>query len=245
MISALQKRSYQTAAFHGNEGEFFNRNVAFPKMGFKKFYDIRSMKLEHKGWGAPDNQVVAFVENHLKKAQEPFIYYFITMSSHEPFTAAKMYYVDNEYKDIEDETVRNYFNSMSYVDQSIMHMVRYVQSSFKNTYILIYGDHAPNIESAAYRDASFKIGDRLFEFVPLFILTPDNRRYVETKKVASMLDIAPSVLQESGVEFKIKSDGENLMSFGKLTSKIPFKSGMFDRSNLSNILKKKFGTAKY
>ncbi len=244
MISVLKKNSYKTWAFHGNDGEFFNRNVAFHKMGFEKFFDIKAMKLKHTGWGAPDQNVVSYVGDYLQDANEPFISYIITMSSHEPFTAANIYFVNNAYQDIENKTARNYFNSMSYVDQSLKSLIANIQSTLGNTYILLYGDHTPNIENETYRQASFTLDGRNFEFVPLFILTPDKRKYIETNKVASMLDIAPTLLQESGVKYKIRSDGENLLDFGKLSNKIPFKSGSFERSHLNNILKKKFASVK-
>jgi lipoteichoic acid synthase len=240
MISVLQRNSYKTLAFHGNEGEFFNRNVAFPKMGFEKFIDIKAMKLQHTGWGAPDGQVVTFVENYLKDVKEPFLAYVITMSSHEPFTATNIYSPGNAYQNINNDTVRNYFNSMAYVDRALKEIIAYIKSRFNNSYIFLFGDHTPNIENEVYSQAAFLLNDRKFEFVPLFIITPDNKKYVETGKVASMLDLAPTVLRQSGVKYKIRSDGEDLLGIDGLSNKIPFKYGSYDRSYLFNILKEKY-----
>ena len=38
-------------------GEYFNRRIAFKKMGFPAFYDIFDMKLKEVIWGAPDGKV--------------------------------------------------------------------------------------------------------------------------------------------------------------------------------------------
>jgi lipoteichoic acid synthase len=237
MISALQKSSYKTVAFHGNDGEFFNRNVAFPKMGFDRFFDIKAMNMEHAGWGAPDKKVISFVKNYLKDARRPFLSYIITMSSHGPFTNVNLYSPNSQFNDIKDETARNYFHSMAYVDQSLNDIVPYIKSSFANTYIIIFGDHSPGIQSGAYKQASIIFDDKSIEFVPLFIITPDNRRYIETIKVASMLDLSPTVLKISGIKYKIRSDGEDLLDPGSLSNKIPFRNGLYDRSYLHKNIK--------
>jgi lipoteichoic acid synthase len=237
MISALQKSSYKTIAFHGNTGDFFNRNVAFSKMGFEKFLDMRAMKMEDVGWGAPDHQVFTFAEKYLEGVGEPFISFIITMSSHEPFSSTSSYYSNNAYDDIRNETVRNYFISMSYVDQSIQDIVLQSRAAFKNTYIFIFGDHTPNIEFDDYKQASLQFDNRYFEFVPLFIITPDNKKYVEPGKAASMLDLSPTVLRNSGIKYRIRSDGENLLNFGNLSNRIPFKEGLYDRSLLRKSIK--------
>jgi len=51
MLKKLAQGFYTNVAFHGNSDVFFNRDSAFPKMGFQQFYDIDKMGLNQKGWG--------------------------------------------------------------------------------------------------------------------------------------------------------------------------------------------------
>lgn len=238
MMKQLAQSSYTTLAFHGNVGDFFNRNVAFPKMGFQNFYDINKMNMKNNGWGAPDGEVFDYTFNTLKKTEQPFISYTITMTSHGPFTSAKNYYNNDAYNDVQEENVKNYFNSISYVDQSIEKFVNDIQKNFKNTYIIIWGDHCPGITDATeYKQASYIDGDKYFEFVPLFIITPDHKEYKEKKQVATFLDIAPTILNTSGVKFDIKSDGIDILKTPEASSQIPFKESHFDRNTLFNNIK--------
>jgi phosphoglycerol transferase MdoB-like AlkP superfamily enzyme len=209
-------------------------------MGFDQFIDIAAMKLNHVGWGAPDHHLGSFVVDYLKQVEPPFISYIITMSSHGPFTNVNYYSPDSRYQDIQDETARNYIHSMSYVDKSLSDIVSNIRSTFANTYIFIFGDHAPGIKNDDYKQASIITEERNFEFVPLFIVTPDNKRYVETCKAASMLDIAPTVLQISDIKYTIKTDGENLFNSGGLANKVPFRRGLYDRSYLYKIINHEF-----
>lgn len=238
MIYRLVSSSYKTIAFHGNVGGYFNRDTAFPKMGFEEFYDMAKMNMKDVGWGAPDHDVFNFAANIIKDLKQPYLSYIITMTSHGPFTNARNYYDNRRYDDIKDETVRNYFNSMSYVDRSIKNFVTDIKANCKNTYIFILGDHTPNIDTGVYKQASFTMDDRYFEFVPLIIIAPDSKQYKEDKKAASFLDISPTILYSAGIPFGIKSDGQDLLNPGENAGQIPFKGSKYDRAYLFDRIEK-------
>lgn len=231
IVSKLSKASYSTMASHGNVGTFYNRNIAFSKMGFNKFSDINSMKYIDEGWGAPDDKVFSFAYDKLEKSQKPFFSYVITMTSHGPFSSVRNYYNNDRYNDIENALVKDYFNSMNYVDESIKDFVLKVQAKYPNTYIFIFGDHTPNISTKDYQQASFLDGDKYFEFVPLFIITPNNRKYIEESEVASFLDISPTILSASEIPYTVNSNGLNLLKYNKEVSmNIPLKGLSLDRA---------------
>ena len=238
-VSKLKNASYETMAFHGNVGTFYNRDISFHKMGFNKFYDIKSMKFEDEGWGAPDHKVFDFAFNKMQQTKQPFCSYVITMTSHGPFESSRNYYNNPRFDDIEDEKVMNYYNSMSYVDESLKNFVNNIRAKFPNTYIFIVGDHTPNINEPEFYQSSFIDGDKYLEFVPLFIVTPDNKQYVETTQVASFLDISPTILERSGISYSVLSNGHNLLTPQKNTINIDLKGSSFDRSwlyeKISNI----------
>ncbi len=232
MLKRLSDKLYTNTAFHGNSDVFFNRDSAFPKMGFNEFYDIAKMNLKHVGWGAPDHEVFKFASDIIKKQKEPYFTHIITMTSHTPFINAKNYYENKLYLDIKDDTVRNYFNSMSYVDETIRNFIEDIQAVRKNTYIFIIGDHTPNIDTELYKQASFTLKEKYFEFVPLIIITPDNKQYREKNKVASFLDISPTILLNSGISFNIKTNGHDLINNTENSNKIPYKNAEYDRNYL-------------
>jgi phosphoglycerol transferase MdoB-like AlkP superfamily enzyme len=207
LVKQLLKANFNPAVFHNNEGSYYNRRVAFLKMGFQEFDDVDNMHLKKTGWGAPDHKMFDFVKEKLKRQKPPFFYYVITMSSHEPFRYVRFYYLNKFYDDIKDSEIAGYFNSFSYEDGVLNDFVTFVRNNLKNTYIFIYGDHnADTLRDNA--DLAFKnLG------VPLFIITPDNKRYKEDKEIASVLDLEQTVLYASGIDFKVISQGTNLLDF--------------------------------
>jgi phosphoglycerol transferase MdoB-like AlkP superfamily enzyme len=221
IIKKLSKASYSTIAFHGNDGSYFSRNYAFPKMGFQEFADIYRMGLNPVVWGAPDGDVFSYIQTRLKTERKPFLAYAITMSSHGPFISAEAYYKTAKYNDEKNEIGRKYFTSMSYVDQALRKYVEYIRNTYKNTYILIWGDHTPAINFDGYKQASFVEGNNYFEFVPIIILTPDKKMYTENKISASFLDIALTIANASNIPYKLSSDGIDLLERADTKGKNP------------------------
>lgn len=217
---------YESYAFHGNKGSFYNRLTAFTRMGFDKFFDIFAMRLPEKKWGAADGDVFDFAAERIKDAEKrkaSYYYHVISMSSHYPFNIIGSYYHDKDYDDINNKLLRGYMNSMNYVDRVLEKFITDIKKSNPNTYIFVYGDHPPYAieDYSVYNRSSFKSDDLEFEFVPLFILTPDKKVYEERKKVASLLDIAPTALHASGKPFRIRTSGVDLLDFPMKNKPVP------------------------
>lgn len=229
----LRKNKYEICAFHGNKGNFYNRELAYPQMGFDKFFDIEAMGLNEVGWGAPDHELFGFAEKKLAEETRPFFYYLITMSSHEPFQSPLQYYAVNKYDDIPDSLTRNYFRSISYVDGELEKFVQKVAVLHPEAYIFIYGDHTPfALDIKQFHRAFFSQNNLEFEFVPLFIITPEHRKAKERIRVASYLDFAATIISASGSHATINSNGTNLLNTPLKESTVLFHNSEYDRKTL-------------
>jgi phosphoglycerol transferase MdoB-like AlkP superfamily enzyme len=232
LLKRLVKDDYQTLVFHGNMGSFFNRKVTFKQMGYDKFYDIADMGLKEVSWGAPDGDVFNFVKTQLPTQHEPFLYHVITMSSHEPFTLVNPYYRNDFFDSITDYHTKGYYISFSYVDSVVSSFVKSIRETNPNCCIFIYGDHAPPTPFSFHKKAVYTYDNRFFEFVPLFVITPDSRIHYETNCAASFLDIAPTVLSLSGIAYHLRTGGENLLKVPLADGPLPFRGGTYMRSEL-------------
>ncbi len=227
-VRPLDRNGYFTAAFHGNTGMFWNRIIAFSKMGFSKFYDMFTMKLKESGWGAPDKDVFNYVLKTISHQKQPFFYHIITMTSHNPYDNVLHYYTNKVYDDIQDTKTRNYFLSIAYDDKVISDFIHQLTEMkiLTNTFVMIYGDHCPVEYISGYQKSQFVENARDYDFVSLWILTPDHRVYRETSLAVTFLDFAPTVLFASGIPFNYHSDGENLLN-------PPLKNDLFQDGDLT------------
>ncbi|HMD68494.1 MAG TPA: LTA synthase family protein [Chitinivibrionales bacterium] len=232
MYKRLAKYDYSIVAFHGNQGHFDNRDETLFKMGVQTFWDLTRMGLKEISWGAPDGDVFNFVEGQLGTQHEPFLYHIITMSSHEPFTLVNPYYKDNRFNAMSDKHAMAYLKSMAYVDRELEKFVTFIRKARPNCYIFIYGDHTPIGTFREFKKASYNAEGKLFEFVPMFILTPDSRVHYESRCAASFIDVAPTVLAASGVPYKLHTKGTNLLNVPLADGPLPFRGGTYLRSEL-------------
>lgn len=237
-VRLLSDNSYDTAAFHGNDASYYRRNHAFSNMGFDKFYDIEEMNLKEVGWGAPDHEVFNYAMGKIEQQGSPFFDYIITMSNHCRFTNALNYYHNESFDNIENIDVRNFYNSLSYIDVSLGSFVEKVRDLDRDTYIIILGDHTAGLKKNIYDEASIKLENRHLEFVPLIIITPDGISYKENEKVASFLDIAPTVLELANIHSEYHTYGQSLIERNDIGKKIPYRGYFFDRKQLYKEMEK-------
>lgn len=240
-IKQLNAAGYESLAFHGNIARYYNRDVAFHTFGFEEFYSIEKMGMKDVGWGAPDDKVFDFALNRAASVTKPLLSYTITMTSHGPFTSVLNYCNRSDYDDVQDKIVRDYFVSMSYVDQSIKSYVEAIQNKYDNAYIIIFGDHTPKIVSPDYKQAATMIDGKNYEFVPLYIITPDKAKYREDNRVVSTLDLAPTILNAAGISYNYRSDGTDLLDRTKTPGKIPYRGLEWDRTALFREISKALG----
>ncbi len=195
LVSILKDNGYETAAFHGNEGDFFNRKKNYAKIGINWFYD--SEHYHDKAVGFYTSRDVDFFLQSvpkIKSLKRPFFAHLITMQSHSPFknydkkTLEKM-----EFSGLNTLT-RNYLVSMREVSDAIEKLFESMKAEgiLEDTIVLLYSDHVPGKGVVFDKKCPAKC-------IPLFIYAP---QIIESKQMAILgthLDIAPTILDMLGI----------------------------------------------
>ncbi|MFW6287727.1 MAG: LTA synthase family protein [bacterium] len=214
LAKELKRNGYQNYAFHGYIKEFFSRDKAFPDLGFDKFYSLEDysldetvMKVENQKLGLNDydffRQSLSLLEAEVKNNQKPFFAYFITLTSHTPFHFYPENQTQEEYSEMENTFVRDYFNSISFLDKSLQLFFNGLEEKgmTENTLFVIYGDHQAGIDSNTYSNQNFSLNDNVKppEAVPL-ILHHSKLKSSKINSAGSFADIAPTILDIIGAE---------------------------------------------
>lgn len=214
IVNVLRNEGYNTYAFHGNEEGFFYRDKGYLEMGFNRFYSRDDFSVSEGVIGQDTylgiNDYDLFDQSvaYLEEAEEPFFSIFITVSSHTPFTFYPEEYEVEEFEEIETQIVRDYFNSMYFVDHSLeMFFERLKESSLmEDTLFVIYSDHVADINKKEYKSGDEFESHRNIkepEHIPLFIYHQDIEPEVIDKS-GSHTDISPTILDVMGFEEKPK-----------------------------------------
>lgn len=215
LVEILNAKNYNTMAFHGNDKEFFHREKAFPELGFNNFYSKEDFSFENKKmemtssfFGLNDYDFFLQSLDYIKASDKPFFAFMITLSSHTPFDTYPSEESIDDFSDISDPLVRDYFNSMSFVDKSLEMFFDQINKAGldENTLIMIYSDHDAGINKKEYSSKKkFKTDHKVKtpENIPLFIIYPKLENGIIDKE-GTTTDLAPTILDIMGQEKKPK-----------------------------------------
>jgi lipoteichoic acid synthase len=143
----LKANGYQTATFHTNFVEFWNRGELYDSLGFDHYYDRKFFGEDDVlFFGASDEILYSKTADKLKdmsKEGQPFYAQVISMSAHHPFTIPADKYRMKLPERYEGTFVGDYIRSQNYADDAFGHFVEQLKANgvWDNSVIMIYGDH--------------------------------------------------------------------------------------------------------
>ena len=211
LVRILNQRGYRTLAFHGNDAEFFNRGVAYSELGFDRFYsrpdfsmDDRTYRVEDSYLGINDYDFFRQSLHLLENTQEPFFAYFITVTSHTPFSFYPEEFAVDAFDKLNSEFVRDFFNSVYFVDYALQMFFQGLEERGlkDNTLIVMFSDHEAALETPEYSSSiGFEVNRNVKEpeHIPLIIRHPDIEQDTLTR-TGTLTDLAPTILDILGLD---------------------------------------------
>ncbi|KAI7264853.1 hypothetical protein KC345_g8700 [Hortaea werneckii] len=143
----LQSSGYQTATFHTNDVEFWNRGELYSSLGWEHYYDHQFFGDEDAFFfGASDEVLYRKTSEKLKEmndAGQPFYAQVISMSSHHPFTIPEEKYKMKLPERYEGTFVGDYVRAQNYADYAFGQFMDELKANglWDNSVIMVYGDH--------------------------------------------------------------------------------------------------------
>lgn len=230
----LHQDGYTSAVFHGNVGTFWNRNEVYKNFGYNYFFDQNyfSNKTNDKiGYGLKDKLLFSESVKYLEQMQQPFYAKYITVTNHIPFSMDKED-LDPKFKttNTRDETINNYFETAHYLDQAVQEFFNYLKASnlYKNTMIVIYGDHygLSNSENETLAPIIGESSDTWNSFnnvqmqrVPFMIHSANLKGEIKDE-VGGEIDVLPTLLHLLGIK------NQNYIQFGAICFLLNTKIGL-------------------
>lgn len=81
----MREQGYKAFAVHGYEGDFWNREAAYPYQGFEDYYSLEDLNQDEIfGMGISDKSMFSQLVSILKEQQEPYFSFVITLTNHHP-----------------------------------------------------------------------------------------------------------------------------------------------------------------
>ncbi|KGE20299.1 LTA synthase family protein [Paenibacillus wynnii] len=219
----LKENGYQTATFHTNDVEFWNRGELYSSLGWDHYYDHKFFGDEDVFFfGASDDVLYHKTSDKLKEMStqgQPFYAQVISMSAHHPFTIPEDKYRMKLPERYEGTFVGDYIRSQNYADEAFGQFVEELKANgiWDNSVFMIYGDHMGlPIYSLDHDDKELMNEIYGLEYsyahmtnIPLLILGAGNTEPQVLEQVGGEIDILPTAAGLLGVSL------ENYLHFGQ------------------------------
>ncbi|AWP30601.1 sulfatase [Paenibacillus vortex V453] len=143
----LQAEGYDTATFHTNVVEFWNRGELYKALGFNRYYDKAFFGEDDKlFFGASDDALYSKTAAELKKMHDtgkPFYAQVISMSAHHPYTIPEEKYRMTLPERYDGTFVGDYIRSQNYADDALGKFIEQLKKDgiWDNSMVVVYGDH--------------------------------------------------------------------------------------------------------
>ena len=203
LASILKKQNYQTQFIYGGESHFDNMAGFFLSNGFDDVIDENDYpNPEFRGsWGVSDEDLFKKLDEELvKSGDKPKFILAFTSSNHSPFE-----FPDNKIA-LHDKSKNTVNNAIKYADYALGQYIKLAKNRdyWKNTYFLIVSDHDTRATGSSLAPIN--------KFhIPGLLIGPDIEVGKYTK-IASQIDLAPTILDVLGVSAQHPMIGHSIFS---------------------------------
>lgn len=209
----LQAQGYDTATFHTNEVEFWNRGELYSALGFNRYYDKTFFGEEDTVfYGSSDEILYEKTAAELARMDDndqPFYSQVISMSSHNPFSIPESKYKMTLPERYEGAFVGDYIRAENYADYALGLFIDELKQNgvWDNSLIVLYGDHRGLPIFSLKEDDQVLMteilghdySERDMINIPLIISSTDVTTPSVMNQIGGQVDILPTVSNLLGV----------------------------------------------
>lgn len=205
IVSITNSMEYDTSFFHGASNGSMGFLGFSNTLGFDNYYGRNEFNndKEYDGyWGIWDEPFLQYTKKTLDNKKKPFLATVFTITSHEP------YIIPNKYQEKFNQGLIPMHKCVGYTDFSIKRFFEKSKKSnwFENTIFIFTADHSNQSFYSYYQKTVNRFA------TPIMIYIPNSKFKGEINRVASHMDIYPTIVDLIGYKKPFRSWGKSLIT---------------------------------
>ncbi len=154
IATVLSQYGYTSHSMHNNTGTFYNRDKVYPNFGFNSFTPVEYMydvEYNELGW-AKDSVLIDEIDKALASSEGSDFVFTVAVQPHGAYPTEQTGEYKIEVSNIPDQTEEKlhmysyYVNQLKECDEFIRSLTEHYTKVDKNTVIIFYGDHLPDLK---------------------------------------------------------------------------------------------------
>lgn len=205
MPTLFSQINYSASSFHNNRGDFYQRAIRMPNLGFDVHYaaeELDTYPISDTDYASD----VALFENaveYIKPNESPFFSYFITISAHSSYKISDRPTLKDNFKVVQsvypdyDPSLQSYLAGTMVTDQGVKVLFDYLEENdlLEDTVIAMAGDHYPYALDKVAPDVlnkQYGLGELEKHKVP-FMIWDSSKPSKENDSLMTNIDILPTL----------------------------------------------------
>ncbi len=211
MASLLRENGYETRAFHPGARTSWQRNIAYPRLGFDTFKcreDMDVPQTEEHGYVSDASDFAQLIwELEHKEEGKPLFLFNVTIQNHGSYTV-------EDYPaevTLTDEPgiypmAEQYLTLANKTDEAFAQLISYLEQMEEPTLVVMFGDHQPSVEQAfldkAYgvTQSEMTMEQYMGKFQVPFVIWANYPLPQEGPEITSLNFLGQHVLRYAGIE---------------------------------------------
>ena len=241
LATILKEHNYNTNAIHCYYPQGYNRNLAYPRLGFDSFYSIHNLRdLEYiREYPSDLSTYQNIIDIYKSKNEDEKLFNFtLTMQNHGSYTDENFENTIIAGTGIYPK-LNQYLSLIKLSDDALKYLINYFSKQEEHTIILIFGDHQPYVEDEFYDTLLSK------KFTDITSKEATERKYItpfmiwanydiDEEKYSNVTDISANYLASLLLEVAQIQKTPYLEFLDELRKEIPIitGNGYIDKNNI-------------
>ena len=207
-LTYLKSLGYESFAMHSMPASNYNREFAYPAMGFDHVFlgDERVCEVNYYGNRKvlDKDEYKGLITLFEQETEQPRFFYLLTFQNHGGYeqndASLDQIHTTEDYGDLTDD-INEYLTSVSQSAAAVHELIHYLSKSERPVVLCMVGDHAPCFinQLCGKRDMTSDETEVWQRAVPFVIWTNFNNQTPEDTIFASMTDLVPMMLEVAGL----------------------------------------------
>lgn len=198
----VRRQGYSTTAIHPNIASFWNRDKAYPQLGFEKFLDLQAFKhSKRSGYYVADAELTNKLKKEIKNDEKQFIF-AISMENHGPWKSGRPNLEQVKVDQIETPArlkgegrmaLQQYIYHQQAAEAALLDLIqdlefRKAERNIRSV-VMFFGDHLPALEQS-FDELEFKNGQsRYAQSTPYLIYDTHQDLSLRQAATEQLIDI--------------------------------------------------------
>jgi len=204
----LQNENYWTVFFHGNDANFWNRDLIYPAMGIDDFISFEDFKSDEIiSFGLIDGSFFRQSFDFLKRLKKPYLAVLITLTSHNPYNMPEQYKNIEILPEHEGTLFADYIRAVNYTDNELGRFIKDLKEEgiYDDSLLVFYGDHSGLYSfNEETQRCLFDLQGKEYSCdealnIPLIFKIPNSGIEDKNSIVGGQIDFTPTILNLLGI----------------------------------------------